>query len=178
MVECDIQEKMSSTQKEIYCKYMDNFPFKIIEFINELGIKVTAAKMDSSFSGAICNEEGEYRIYINDSHSPTRLRFTLAHELGHYFYDRPYLDSNAEITEPSKQAIRPVLFRKDGPDIDPEMRKMDINANQFAAQLLMPEIKFIEIWNQKTTPEQVADFFGVSVEAVKIRASVLLGEIF
>ena len=62
--------------------------------------------------------------------------------------------------------------------IDHDMRARDINANQFAAELLMPEKKFIEIWQRKTTPEQVAKFFGVSVDAVKIRASVLLGEIF
>jgi len=58
------------------------------------------------------------------------------------------------------------------------MRAMDINANQFAAELLMPEKKFIEIWKKETISGQVAKFFGVSVEAVKIRASVLLGEIF
>lgn len=64
------------------------------------------------------------------------------------------------------------------PKIDDEMRMMDIKANEFAFELLMPEDKFIEIWNKKTTPEEVAKFFGVTVDAVKIRAYSLLGEIF
>ncbi len=61
---------------------------------------------------------------------------------------------------------------------DRKMREMDVRANEFAMALLMPEDKFIEVWIHKTTPEQVAKFFNVSVDAVKIRASMLLGEIF
>lgn len=71
--------------------------------------------------------------------------------------------------------------KKEGesPTMTPEeMRKMDVEANRFAFELLMPEEKFIEIWNKETTPEQVAKFFGVSSDAAKIRAFVLLGEIF
>lgn len=173
-----IIEKMNAAQKEIYNKYKNEFPFKIVEFINELGIKVIAGKMDSTFSGAICKENSHYKIYINDSHAPTRLMFTLAHELGHFFNDKEYLDSNNEIIDPSKQAVRNFLYRKNSHPIDLKMRQMDIEANKFAAELLMPENEFIKRWSKETTPESVAKFFGVSVEAVKIRAFIVMGEIF
>ena len=169
--------KMTEEQKSIYYKYRNKFPFKIVEFMNELGIRVTASGMPNGYSGGIRKEEDTYRVYINDSHAPARLMFTLAHELGHYFYDKDYLESYSEIIDLSKQSLK-IFFIKQTCVIDPKMRLMDINANQFAAELLMPENKFIKIWNKETTPEQVAKFFGVSVEAVKIRASVLLGEIF
>lgn len=176
----DVDFNMNTDEKNIFKKYKNEFPFKIVEFVNELGIKVSAVEMiDPTVSGAICKEENRYRIYINNSHAPTRLRFTLAHELGHYYNDKKYLDSVSEILDPSKQAQKGTfLFRQTTPDINLEMRKMDVEANKFAAELLMPEEKFIEVWRNETTPEAVAKFFGVSVEAIKIRASIVLGEIF
>lgn len=164
-----ITDKMNDDQKKIYGKYKNTFPFKIVEFINELGIKVIASDMSNNISGSITKMGETFTIYINNSHASTRLRFTLAHELGHYFNDREYLESNNQIQDLSKQA---------NPNIDCSMQKMDVEANKFAANLLMPEEKFKEIWNLKNTPEKVANFFGVTIEAVKIRASVLLGEIF
>lgn len=173
----NVTKCMDAHQQEIYNRYKDTFPFKIVEFINELGIRVIAAEIPYYISGAIRKEEDNYAVYINDSHFLTRQRFTLAHELGHFFYDKEYLDSN-EIIDPSKQAQPKILFRKDIYPIDSKMQGMDIKANQFAAELLMPKEKFIEVWNRETSPEEVAKFFGVSVEATKIRASNLLGEIF
>lgn len=173
----DILKVMNEEQRNIYTKYKDEFPFKIVEFINDLGIHIFTSDMDNNISGSISKEDNRYIIYINDSHPPTRLKFTLAHELGHYFYDKDYLDRK-QIIDPSKQAISNILWRKNIKPIDQNMREKDIKANQFAAELLMPEIKFIEIWTQETSPEKVAKFFGVSLEATKIRASTLLGEIF
>lgn len=173
----NIMKKMSEEQKEIYNKYKYEFPFKIVEFINELGIIVTKAQMPSYISGAIRKEKDVYRIYINDSHASTRLRFTLAHELGHYFCDRDYLNSN-EIIDLSKSERDKTLFRKDIFDESPEMREMDINANRFAAELLMPEDEFMDQWIRETPIQKIAEFFKVSETAVMIRASNLTGEIF
>jgi Zn-dependent peptidase ImmA (M78 family) len=173
----DITEKMDDSQKIIYQKYSNSYPFKIVEFINDLGVIVTAADMPSYISGAVRKEDNGYRIYFNDKNSSTRIRFTLAHELGHFFYDRDYLDSN-EIIDPSKQSERNFLFRKEEFSNSPEMREMDTRANQFAASILMPENKFIEIWQSENSPLKVANFFKVSEAAVIIRASNLIGEIF
>ncbi len=166
----DILEKMTESQKNIYNKYKDNFPFPIVEFINELKINIFTSDMSDNISGSICKEDKEYVIYINPSHPSTRLKFTLAHELGHFFYDKEYLDNNKQIIDYFKQSSNS--------HIDIEMRLKDIKANQFAAELLMPENIFIKKWIEKATPEKVAKFFGVSLEATKIRASSVLGEIF
>jgi len=173
----NITEKMNPEQKEIYDKYKNEFPFKIVEFINELGIKVFAENLPSNHSGYIEKKNNEYHIHVNEAHSSTRIRFTLAHELGHFFYDGSYLDQHQAIIDSSKQAEKK-LFRHGNISLDnPDMREMDVRANKFAAELLMPEKKFIEIWHTEYSPERVALFFNVSVEATKIRAANLIGEI-
>ncbi|MBH1989928.1 MAG: ImmA/IrrE family metallo-endopeptidase [Alphaproteobacteria bacterium] len=177
-MEIMVTKKMTAEQQQTYARYHDIFPFRIVEFINDIGIRVIATEMKNNISGSIAKTDNTFTIYVNDTHAPTRLRFTLAHELGHYFNDRKYLESNDQIQDLSKQAMSKVLYRKESPSIDVEMQKMDIEANKFAANILMPEEKFKELWNKEDTPEKVARFFGVSVEAVKIRASFLLGEIF
>lgn len=173
-----ISKKMNFAQQKIYYLYKNDFPFKIVEFINELEIIATIAEMPAYVFGAIRKENNKFKIYVNDLYPSTRLRFILAHELCHYFFHKEYLNSNNEIITFTKQAQCRPLFRKDIPEIEPKIREMDIEANKFAADLLMPEEKFIEIWNKETAPEQVSKFFGVSVEAAKIRASAVLGEIF
>jgi len=42
-------------------------------------------------SGLILFSDGKYKIYINSQCGENRKRFTLAHELGHYFLHREYL---------------------------------------------------------------------------------------
>ena len=101
----------------------------------------------------------------------------MAHELGHYFNDKDYLENKGEISDSTKQSTRKFLFRQSKPVIDREMVVMDNKANKFAAELLMPEDIFIEKWQEYNNPQQVANFFAVSVQAVNIRASKLLGEI-
>ena len=113
-----ITERMTDNQKDIYEKYKNTFPFKIVEFINELGIKVMASDMPNNISGSIAKMGETFTIYINNSHPSTRLRFTLAHELGHFFNDSDYLQSNNQIQDLSKQATPKFLYRKESPNID------------------------------------------------------------
>jgi Zn-dependent peptidase ImmA (M78 family) len=169
----DITEKMTLDQKEIYSKLRDSFPFPLVEFANELGVEVYAVDLPSHISGKIENKNGKYIIQLNQNNSPKRLRFTLAHELGHFFNDKDYLDSGHEITDQSKQ-----LYLAQGIALDPDIQKRDVIANQFAAEILMPEAAFIKTWKESKTPEEVASFFNVSLDAVKYRSANLLGEIY
>ena len=169
----DVTEKLTPEQNVIYSKFRNAFPFPLIEFSNELGIEVYAVDLPSHISGKIENRNGKYIIQLNQNHSSKRLRFTLAHELGHFFNDKDYLDSGNEITDQSKQ-----LYRSQGITFDPDMQKRDVKANRFAAEILMPEDAFIKKWQESKTPEEVANLFNVSLDAVRYRAATLLGEIF
>ena len=105
------------------------------------------------------------------------MKFTLAHELGHYLNDKDYLDDNGEMKDGSKQSPRWLHRKEKSFKNDKDMRRRDVKANKFAADLLMPKDVFIEKWQELSTPQKVAEYFGVSLEATHIRASSLLGEI-
>jgi Zn-dependent peptidase ImmA (M78 family) len=172
----DIEKRKLFFEK--YNKFKDTIPFDIINFAKELGINLFAS---SSFSD---DESGKiefdgcqlYSIYINDNHSFNRKIFTIAHELGHYFCDSDYLESNKEIADGEFKYKKMCLHRQNC-ELDDNLIKRDIRANKFAAELLMPTEKFLEIWKESKNTEEVAKKFGVSIEAVKIRASNLLGVI-
>lgn len=173
----DVTQNMKPSEKSIFESYKNTFPFPVVNFINDLDIRVFAEKMADNQSGAICKDDKGFVIRVNESHGVPRIRFTLAHELGHYFNDKEYLEKNGALEDYSQQSERKWLFREKRHPHDPEERKREVRANQFAAELLMPRDKFIEIWHRKRTPEEVADFFNVSVAAAGTRAASVLGEI-
>ena len=173
----NITEKMTKEELDIYNKYSNSFPFPLVAFAKDLDIQVCSAVMPNEMSGAISKENNKYIIYLNEAHNSNRMRFTLAHELAHYFNDKDFLDQNGQIEDLNKQTNKK-LFRVESDCIpkDKDMVQWDIKANKFAAELLMPEEKFIEVWKKLSSLEEVAEYFKVSIEAAKIRASNLLGE--
>lgn len=100
----------------------------------------------------------EKKIWLNAHDSPVRQRFTLAHEIGHI-----HLHNQGE-------AI--IDFRKNfSPEVtDPK----EVEANQFAADLLMDREHFVRFWLESDFEvESAAKAFGVSEEAAEIRAKEL-----
>jgi len=75
-----------------------------------------------SFSGMLIRKDGHALIGVNSSEAPVRQRFTIAHELGHFFL------------HPQKDAF--VDYRDNRRDIMRTPREQQ--ANMFAAALLMP----------------------------------------
>lgn len=173
----DVCEKMIDSQRAFYQKYKNDFPFKIVEFINDLGVDIYACEMPNEQSGAIIKEGNKYVIYCNKKHPDTRIRFTLAHELGHFFNDRDFLDGELKIEDYDIAPRGRVLHRKKIQPLDLQMRNRDVLANLFAANILMPEGKFKEILRENFL-DDVANFFGVSLDAAKLRATVLTGDYF
>lgn len=165
-MEFDVLQNMTEEQKKIFEKHKDNYPFPVVEFINELGIRTFADDLEDHNSGYIKKDSsGQVSIVINQNHSVKRNRFTLAHELGHFFNDNEYLTKQSMIEDSFK-----LNRSKEGL---PEKR--EIEANKFAAELLMPKDKFIEVYRNSASIDNVADFFKVSVDAAKMRAHILLG---
>ena len=85
---------------------------------------------DGNLSGMVHRRgDGTSVVGVNSAHSQTRQRFTIAHELGHLVL---HDDDDLHIDEKKPLARRDELSSK---AIDPR----EIEANQFAAELLMPE---------------------------------------
>src|SRR5690606_27095607 len=84
---------------------------------------------DGEVSGMVhCKPGGGGVIGVNSAHSPTRQRFTVAHELGHLLL---HADEEFHIDEK-----RPLARRDAVSSQAPDPRECE--ANQFAAELLMP----------------------------------------
>ena len=85
--------------------------------------------------------------------SPGRKKFTLAHELGHHFLHQGMklrLD-NLDYSSNSKDTLE------------------EIEANYFAATLLMPRELLLRLIDQKKSVEEISDYFQVSLSAARNR---------
>ena len=88
-----------------------------------LGLAVDAVH-DLECSGMLLSSER--RILVNAAEPEERRRFTIAHELGHW------------ICQCLEGTVKPVYCRADEIGVDPEAKKLEREANIFAANLLMP----------------------------------------
>jgi Zn-dependent peptidase ImmA (M78 family) len=113
--------------------------------------------------------EGGAVIGVNSLHSPARKRFTIAHELGHLLLHR---DEKLHVDEQSPIGLRTDLSR-------PATDANEIEANQFAAELLMPQSFLVKDLEDLSNLEadvaidRLAKRYQVSTEAMTIRLSKL-----
>jgi|GEM_PF-925093 len=141
------------------CKHLDldvyNFDFK-----------------DTQASGAIVREPGDetWKIYVRTTDNSRRKRFTVAHEVGHFLSyknggrSRAYIDQHGSILD------RAIMMR-DGvaPMDDPQIWEMEMEANELAGEMLMPEADIRSYIEDGKSIEQLADHFAVSESAVTVR---------
>lgn len=104
------------------------------------------------------NKEPEWTIYVNKNHHVNRQRFTIAHELAHYFLHRN--DGNAFIDD--------IFFRSRC--TGNEALKKEWQANEFAAAILMPRHKIEEFLSAGIKNiEELAAKFQVSTLAMRFQ---------
>lgn len=110
--------------------YSGVLPVPLEQIARREGIKVELASLDEELSGMSFIKNGVAVIILNLNHHPNRRRFTLAHEIGHHLMHVPYLTNNVHVD-------KGVLNRDvvSAQAVDPK----EMEANAFAAELLMPE---------------------------------------
>lgn len=161
--------------KEIQKKYNSNkIAVDVKKIAKKLGIDVVYKDFpkNDEISGLVKRAGKNNRpvIAINKTHTSGRKNFTLAHEIGHFVLHstRPlHIDSNANF----------IFFRNYNSSDATHLK--EIQANQFAAELLMPEEKILEeTKNNKNLRnlekiskeiEKLAKKYEVSKEAMTIR---------
>lgn len=113
-------------------------------------------------SGSIRIEgENRFEIFLAAHTGPNRDRFTIAHELGHYFLHYVYPNQNGT------PVVRLEAQRYGSGRVEWE-------ANWFAAGFLMPASLFREQHRALGgSIAALADMFGVSIEAARIRVQSL-----
>jgi hypothetical protein len=123
-----------------------------------------------------------WAIVVNRANAALRKRFTIAHELGHLLlhnFRAPHADANSAFKVRYRDSLS-----SDGSVLE------EIEANRFAAELLMPEKLLVprlrDIGFDYASEEQeaqekmgrLAKSFGVSQQALHIRLANLRNEIF
>jgi Zn-dependent peptidase ImmA (M78 family) len=104
-------------------------PVPVEDIAARLGAKISFEPFEGKgeLSGMLLRDKGQTVIGINSSHPTVRQRFSIAHEIGHLVMHQGsvYVDQTVRFNRDSKSSMA----------IDPE----EIQANGFAAELLMPE---------------------------------------
>lgn len=134
-------------------------PVELIELANTLNIEVYEVELENKISGAIrySKEEDKYTILLNKRDNINRKRFTLAHELGHYFLDREVLMSDEINID--------ILYRS----TDEKERDIDY----FAGALLMPKGLVEIMYEDNLSISELAEIFEVSESAMTVRLDIL-----
>lgn len=134
----------------------DKFVVKVGDLCELLNLDCEFVDLKDGCAGEL--DRNNRIIYINNNYSATRNLFSVAHEIGHYILHKG------------------MQYRFDDYNKYPtkEQRKIEYEANDFAGKLLMPEYRFVDLYFKYSgNKNKLADFFGVSLEAVKTRAFFL-----
>ena len=141
-------------------------PVPLEAIAESAGIRVVYEELEDRISGLLV-QKGEYAVIgVNSLHHPNRQRFTLAHELGHF-----YLHSTGPTIYVDGAMIH---FR--GEDFHAPATPVEVEANTFAAALLMPDYflredlegRAIDAMDEAAV-KRLARRYGVSQQALTIR---------
>lgn len=142
-------------------------PVPIDNIIREYGLSLQESALEDSISGMmVTRENGTAIVVINEDHHPNRKRFSMAHELGHYLLHR---NARSIFVDASEQK-----FYRDA-EASAGTKTQEIEANAFAAELLMPQEAIDERVTEVLTVldepiiERLADEFCVSQSAMIFR---------
>lgn len=133
------------------------------------GAQVRFSPFDEELSGMVYIKDGVPIIGVNSLHHPNRQRFTIAHELGHLELHRQMITSSVHVDKNFPAPMR-------DPKSATGTEQIEIQANQFAAELLMPRTLIDQALAGKQFDidddgpiEELAKKFRVSKQALEYR---------
>lgn len=147
------------------------FPVPVDSIILQHGLVLQESMLEDSVAGMmVTRENGTTVVAINQSHHKNRKRFSMAHELGHYLLHR---NARSIFVDGSEQK-----FYRDA-EASTGTKIQEIEANAFAAELLMPQDKIEELVPESLSSldegviEWLAEEFMVSQSAMIFRLQKL-----
>ncbi len=150
---------------------MHKLPIQIDLIAERRGVNIQKYDLGKDVAGVLVIEKGVATIGVNKSNPPVRQRFTIAHELAHFELHRQtgdlFIDKEYKI-----------YFRDTKSASGEDIKEMEANA--FAAAILMPKEKLVEEINKNkfdltddAAIKTLADIFGVSSISMTFRISNL-----
>jgi Zn-dependent peptidase ImmA (M78 family) len=161
----EIEQRVGELLKEAN---LNHIPVPVEDIAAHFKLRI-GRKPSKDFSGFVLRKDGAGLIGINSDESPRRQRFTIAHELGHFFL------------HPSKEAF--VDYRQNAKKHPRTLKERE--ADLFAASLLMPRMElskdfakiakdaFFDQEQIEGTITFLAHRYEVSEEAMHIRLMTL-----
>lgn len=148
---------------------IQNVPVPVDKIARAIGAQVVFSPLDDELSGMVLVKADRTLIGVNSLHHPNRQRFTIAHEIGHLDLHRSFIIDQIHVDKKFT-----VLMRD--PNSTTGTDRLEIEANRFAAELLMPEWavrrvlehKSIDIDDDRTIAD-MAKKFRVSRQALQYR---------
>lgn len=152
------------TEKDytIIRKHQKHAPVDILAIAKDLNIKVYKSEGET-LSGKIVRDshfggESGYAIFVNSEHSKFRQRFTIAHEIAHFFLHKEEIGDGI---------VDDALYRSG------LSNKIELEANKLAADILMPWHLINSVMDENIKSiKDLADIFRVSESAMSIRMGV------
>jgi len=162
-------DKITDTVEELLEQFkLRRPPVPVDKIAKKLNLLLVPVPADDEISGAIVRKDGRVVIAVNPAHHINRQRFTIAHELGHYFLHeglQQHVDQNFRVAWRNADSSKAINW-------------IEIQANRFAAELLMPtsflknDLDALDKIDKRTVA-LLATKYVVSPEAMKIRLSQL-----
>jgi len=150
-------------------------PVPIERILKSLDAQIRFSPLDDELSGMVYVKDGTPIVGVNALHHPNRQRFTMAHECGHLVLHRPEITKKIHVDKGFPTMLMRDLNSGTGAD------EMEVEANLFAAELLMPASFLARSLNDK--PIDIDDEAAVAALAkqYKVSASAMrfrLGNLF
>ena len=144
---------------------VQSLPIPVEKIASQFGITIQRGDLGDK-SGLLVREKTKVLIGVNSTQSRTRQRFTIAHELGHFFLHRGI---SRHIDDDKLVNFRSVISEQ-------ATNVEEIEANFFAANLLMPKLYILEeniaeILEDQSKLIKLAKKYNVSPQAMTLRIS-------
>ena len=149
-------------------------PVPVVRLVKALGVRLRFSLLDDELSGMIYIKKNKPIIGVNALHHPNRRRFTIAHECGHLILHKKQIAKEIHVDKAFPMLMRDSVSAS-GVD------EMEIEANLFAAELLMPASFLTDALSNEpfdiddeNAVSALAQSFKVSPSAMRFR----LGNLF
>lgn len=164
-----VYESAAECAKKVLQDYAEKagaitLPVDVVGIARSHNINVYSATFGSKYSdtlyGLLQGKDGKVEIFVNAQNSAQRRRFSVAHELGHFFLHH---DAGGG------KELEFVDLRSDC------YTEKEVEANKFATALLMPEEEVKKQHDKLLFPtaNELAKIFNVSKMAMQIRLKEL-----
>jgi len=159
----DIRAEARVLAEEVLtAEWNGDLPVDPISIATSMGVEVFTAQLGSDVYGLIQGTPSRARIYLDVDQGPERLRFTCAHELGHF------IERSSRLVE-NESEYAEIDRRSD----DGAGKGIEVFANEFAAAILMPEKLVKKLHDDGMNRFDMAKYFKVSAMAMGWRLTHL-----